>query len=86
MTKNCTLHVESTPSNLSKETGLAPRFQGPSLPAGEGVTPWQAQNFRKSGGPQGEKKSPQSTDNAGRENFFHLIFYHQYRTVNCCGF
>lgn len=43
--KNCTLYVVPTPPNLSKETDLAPRFQGPSLLDDKGVTLCQARNF-----------------------------------------
>lgn len=50
MKKNCTLFVVPTPPNLSKETGLAPRFQGPSLLGDKGVT-LSVQELWKSGRP-----------------------------------
>ena len=45
MKKNCTLYVAPTPPNLSKETDLAPRFQGPSLLGDKRVTLCQAGNL-----------------------------------------
>ena len=45
MKKNCTLYVVPTPPNLSKETDLAPRFQGPSLLGDKRVTLCQAGNL-----------------------------------------
>ena len=45
MKKNCTLYVVPTPPNLSKETGLVPRFEGPSLLDDKGVTLCQSGNF-----------------------------------------
>lgn len=45
MKKDCILYMEPKPSILSKETSMAPSFQGPSLPGGEEGNPMAVQEF-----------------------------------------
>lgn len=65
--RDCTLHMEPTPQNLFKKTGLSLSFQGPSFSGGKQGDSL-ARNYKKSGALQ------ILLEKSGEENFFHLDF------------